>query len=251
MGITGWCNDYVKTQPPLVGEGICKWERCLRVYECWAWGDAYAGLGSQSHSVHLSCLHMYIVIGLVEGADSVGEVFAFVSRFQRTWIEDICFQARVCTSYWCCQRQHVPLSGRSATGTRAVIVCCSSLFALVSMAQQLLHHVPLVWKGCNWYQSLKRLFFIVCSCFHALWSCYSVSFLNLNSDFFFYFQKVSFWVGLVLVFRCFSSPPEGTTAVGRCVLNVIFLFVAFNEEPANIQRGQHSFSITFCPFCLK
>lgn len=38
-------------------------------------------------------------------------------------------------------------------------------------------------------------------------------------------------------FGCFASTPEATTAVGRCMLSVIFLFVALKEEPANIQRG--------------
>lgn len=38
-------------------------------------------------------------------------------------------------------------------------------------------------------------------------------------------------------FRCFSSPPEGTATVRRCILTAIFLFVAVDKEPANIQRG--------------
>lgn len=58
--------------------------------ECWAWGDAYAGLGSPTLA-HLSCLHICVVTVLDEEADSVGEVFAFVNRFQLMRIEEICF----------------------------------------------------------------------------------------------------------------------------------------------------------------
>lgn len=108
--------------------------------ECWAWGDAYAGLGSPTLA-HLSCLHICVVTVLDEEADSVGEVFAFVNRFQLMrieeicFLEEICFQARVRTFCLCCQRQHIAL----------------------------------VRKVCNWYQSCNNLlFFIVCPHFYAL-----------------------------------------------------------------------------------
>lgn len=40
---------------------------------------------------------------------------------------------------------------------------------------------------------------------------------------------------MVVVNACFgcSSPPEGTMIIGRCVLTVIFLFVALNKKPVN------------------
>lgn len=143
-----------------LGEGICKWERWLEQGQ----GVWVLGLGrcihrpGESHTVHLSCLRMYIVTVLDEGADSVGEVFAFDNGFQLMWIEEICFQAH----YTCAARDSMfHWSGRSVTGTRVVIVFCFSLFALVSMPYK------------------------VATCL----------LLNLNSDFFFYFQKVSFWVG--------------------------------------------------------
>lgn len=100
--------------------------------ECWAWGDAYAGLGSPTLA-HLSCLHICVVTVLDEEADSVGEVFAFVNRFQLMRIEENCFQARVRTFCLCCQRQHIALVWKVCNWYRVVIVCCPSLFALVSM----------------------------------------------------------------------------------------------------------------------
>ena len=63
--------------------------------------------------------------------------------------------------------------------------------------------------------------------------------LNLKSEFclFVCFQK-EISGGGVVVNACFgcSSLVEGTLTVGRCILTVIFLFVALNKEPANTQR---------------
>lgn len=49
-------------------------------------------------------------------------------------------------------------------------------------------------------------------------------------------------------FRCFSSAPGAPTPVGRCILTVIFLLDVVDKEPANIHRGQGSFSVTFFSF---
>ena len=50
---------------------------------------------------------------------------------------------------------------------------------------------------------------------------------------------------------CFFLLLEKSTAVGRCVLTVIFLSVALNKEAAHIQRDQCSFSMTFGCLCLE